>query len=53
MLVSILLCDMDMQSTLTALNTGGPGKFSDLAQRSLGLYVLQSEANRLVTHTDN
>ena len=43
-----MMHDMEMQSTLTALNTG-------LAQRSLGLNVLKSETvqtNRLVTLTD-
>ena len=48
MLVSILLRDMEMQSTLTALEYRRSRSFSDVAQRSLGLNVLKLETNGLV-----
>ena len=46
MLVSILLCDIEMHSTSTALNSRGQDQLVTLAQRSLGLNVLKSETSR-------
>ena len=51
MLVSVLLCDMEMQSVLS-FEYRRSRSFSDLAQKSLGFNVLKSETNRLVTLTD-
>ena len=47
MLVSILLRDMEMQSTLTVLNTGGQGHLVTLPKGHWG-ECLKLETNRLV-----
>ena len=52
MLVSTLLRAMEMQSTLTALDTGGQGHLVTLPKDHWG-YFFKSETNRLLTLTDN
>ena len=57
MLVSILLCDIKMQSTLTRLHCNGfefkrSRSLSDLVQRLLSLNILKSETYRLVVYSN-